>query len=242
MTIRAKIQGLPGLSLERREAMQGQRETRAFSFELKAVNDEGEIEGYGSVFGVRDIYNDIVMPGAFAVSLAEHRANGTLPAMLWQHDPDKPIGVWTDMVEDDRGLRVRGRLVMEAEHGKAAHALLKAGALRGLSIGFMSKAWAYENDSGIRTLTQVDLWEVSLVTFPANARATVDSVKGAIDTIDVPRDAEKILREAGLSKADATAFVSRVMRMGEARREAADATAKATAAARRLLSVMSGKG
>lgn len=213
--------------------------TRAFSCALKAAGEEGEIEGYGSVFGVVDSYDDIVAPGAFAMSLAEHRANGTLPAMLWQHDPSEPIGVWTEMAEDDRGLRVRGRLILETERGRQAHALLKADALRGLSIGFMSKAWAYEKDSGIRTLTQVDLWEVSLVTFPANTRAKVESVKKcAVDDIAAPKDAERTLREAGFSKADATALVARVMRMGEARREAADATAKAAAAADRLLRAM----
>lgn len=211
------------------------RQTRACSFELKAVDDAGTVEGYGSVFGVKDSYDDVVLPGAFATSLAEHRAAGTFPAMLWQHNADEPCGVWTEMSEDATGLRVKGKLVLESERGKAALALLKAGAIRGLSIGFMSKSWGYDKESGIRTLSQVDLWEVSLVTFPANGRALVDSVKGVIDQIGTPADAEKILREAGFSKASATAMCSRMMRMGEARREAADLTAKAVAAASRLL-------
>lgn len=217
-------------------------ETRTYALEIRATGDDGMIEGYGSVFGVKDAYSDIVAPGAFLQSLAQHKNDGTMPAMLWQHYTDEPIGVWTEMVEDERGLRVKGQIVMETERGKAAHALLKKGALRGLSIGFVSKEWSYDADAGIRTVTQVDLWEVSLVTFPANGKATVDSVKGAVDQMAAPKDAERILREAGLSKADATAFVSRVMRMGEERREAAESTAELKRAAERLLSKFTQKG
>ena len=230
MTRRLETKSAPGL------------ETRAFAFEIRATGDDGQIEGYGSVFGVKDAYSDIVAPGAFAMSLAAHKAEGTLPAMLWQHDSGEPIGVWTEMAEDDRGLRVKGQIVMETERGKAAHALLKKRALRGLSIGFVSKEWSYDSDAGIRTLTQIDLWEVSLVTFPANGKAMIDSVKCAVDQIAAPKDAEKALREAGFSKADATALVSRIMRMGEERREAAESTAELKRAAERLLSKFTLKG
>jgi uncharacterized protein len=226
------------LILERREAPQ-RSEVRAFAFDLKAAGEDGQIEGYGSVFGVKDAYADIVAAGAFKETLADHKAAGTMPAMLWQHDTAEPIGVWTDMVEDEKGLRVKGQIVMETERGKAAHALLRKGALRGLSIGFVSKEWAYDRDADIRTLTKVDLWEVSLVTFPANGKAMVDSVKCAVDEIASPKDAERTLREAGFSKADATAIVSRVMRMGEERREAAESTAELKRAAERLLNIIS---
>lgn len=220
--------------LERRDAT-GNRMVQAFAFDLKAVDEGGMIEGYGSVFGEKDTYNDIVAKGAFSASLKAHKSAGTMPAMLWQHDPGEPIGVWMDMEEDDRGLRVRGQIVMETERGKAAYALLKRGALRGLSIGFMAKSWQYDRDTEIRTVIEIDLWEVSLVTFPANGKALVDGVKAAIDTMGGPKDAEKTLREAGFSKSDATAFVSRVLRMGEERREAANALAEASRAAQRLL-------
>jgi uncharacterized protein len=216
-------------------------ETRSFAFEVKASGNDGEIEGYASVFGLKDSYSDVVSPGAFTKSLDEHRAAATLPAMLWQHEDDEPIGVWTEMVEDARGLRVKGKIVLEADKGRSAFALLKAGALRGLSIGFMSKEWSFDEDTGIRTLTAVDLWEVSLVTFPAQKEAVIDSIKAAVDEIGAPKDAEKILREAGFSKADATSLVSRMMRMGEERREAANATSQATRAAERLLSLLSQK-
>ena len=218
--------------IETRDA--GKCETRSFAFEVRASGENGEIEGYGSVFGVKDTYDDVVMPGAFSASIAEHKAAGTMPAMLWQHDQSEPIGVWLDMDEDEKGLRVKGQIVMETEKGKAAYALLKKGALRGLSIGFLTKEWSYDEETRVRSLTAVDLWEVSLVTFPANVKAMIDTVKN-MGRIDAPKDAEKVLREAGFSKADATAFVSGVMRLGEERREAAYAAAEVKAAAERLL-------
>lgn len=203
-------------------------------FEIKAVNADGTVEGYGSVFGVRDNYDDVIAKGAFIQSLKDHKAAGTMPAMLWQHDADKPIGIWTEMVEDEKGLRIKGQLAMETVKGKEAHALLKMGAINGLSIGFMSKQWAYDRETEVRTLTEIDLWEVSLVTFPANEKARVTNVKSA-DEMATPKDAEKALRDAGFSKSDATAFVSRVMRMGEVRSDSANSTAVAMKAADRLL-------
>lgn len=221
--------------LERKSADPCRRETRAFSLSLKATGDDGTIEGYGSVFGVRDNWDDIIAKGAFAASLAAHKSAGTMPAMLWQHSADAPIGVWSDMVEDEKGLYIKGQLVMDTVRGKEAHALLKAGAINGLSIGFMSKQWAYDRDTDVRTLTEVDLWEVSLVTFPANEKARVTNVKASPDELATPKDAERILREAGFSKSDATAIVSRVMRMGEERSDSAKSAAAAIKAANRLL-------
>ena len=218
---------------ERKDAGGG-REVRSFALQIKAAGDDGTVEGYGSVFGVRDNYDDVIAKGAFINSLKEHKAAGTMPAMLWQHDADKPIGVWTEMVEDEKGLRIKGQLAMETVKGKEAHALLKMGALNGLSIGFMPKEWAYDRDTEVRTLTAIDLWEVSLVTFPANEKARVTNVKSA-DEMATPKDAEKALRDAGFSKSDATAFVSRVMRMGEVRSDSANSTAVAMKAADRLL-------
>lgn len=219
--------------LERKDAAGG-REVRSFALQIKATGDDGTVEGYGSVFGVRDNYDDVIAKGAFIQSLKDHKAAGTMPAMLWQHDADKPIGVWTEMVEDEKGLRIKGQLAMETVKGKEAHALLKMGALNGLSIGFMSKEWSYDRETEVRTLTAIDLWEVSLVTFPANEKARVTNVKSA-DELQAPKDAEKVLRDAGFSKSDATAFVSRVMRMGEVRRDSVDSTVAAMKSADRLL-------
>ncbi len=223
--------------LERKDAAGG-REVRSFALQIKATGDDGTVEGYGSVFGVRDNYDDVIAKGAFIQSLKDHKAAGTMPAMLWQHSADAPIGVWTDMGEDAKGLRIKGMLCLDTVQGKEAYALLKMGAINGLSIGFMSKQWAYDRDTDVRTLTEIDLWEVSLVTFPANEKARVTNVKSASE-LATPKDAERILRDAGFSKADATALVSRVMRMGEERSDSADSTAKALKSAQRLIASLS---
>jgi len=222
--------------LELREAAGG-RETRAYALQIKAAGDDGSVEGYGSVFGVRDNYDDVIAKGAFMGSLNAHKAAGTMPAMLWQHDASQPIGIWTGMTEDEKGLRITGKLALDTAKGKEAHALLKMGALNGLSIGFVSKQWAYDRETEVRTLTEIDLWEVSLVTFPANEKARVTNVKSA-EEVSAPRDAERILRDAGFSKSDATALVSRVMRMGEQRSDSAAAAARAIRAAERLLETL----
>lgn len=217
-----------------------QCEHRSFALSARAVGDDGTVEGYGSVFGARDTYDDVITPGAFASSLKEHRGAGTMPAMLWQHDPSEPIGVWADMAEDEKGLRVKGRLVLESERGRAAHALLKAGALNGLSIGFMAKEWSYDRESEVRTLTAIDLWEVSMVTFPAQRQARVTSVKSAdVAGLVTIRHAEKALRDAGFSADAAGAFVAQVKRIVLAERDARDAAARAAEAADRLLRVLS---
>jgi uncharacterized protein len=211
-----------------------QLETRAFNLTVKSVSESGEIEGYGSVFNVEDSYSDVIAPGAFAKSLAVHQSENTMPAMLWQHASDAPVGLWTKMAEDAHGLLVKGQLCLDIQKGKDAHALLKMRAVSGLSIGFASKNWVYNRDSDIRTLTEIELWEVSLVTFPANGKARVTNVKSALELAS-PKDAERILRDAGFSKADATAYVSRLMRMGEERSDSVQSAAKAQQAAQRLL-------
>lgn len=220
-----------------RRSGQAARQTRAFALSIKAAED-GTVEGYGSVFGVRDSYDDVIAAGAFVKSLAEHKAAGSMPAMLWQHNSDEPIGVWTDMAEDEKGLRVKGMLALDTVRGREAHALLKLGALNGLSIGFMSKQWSYDRETEVRTLTEIDLWEVSLVTFPANERARVTNVKasdvGAITSI---RDAERALRDAGLSAEVARAFVAQVKRIALEERDAPGAAAAMQAAERLLRSL-----
>ena len=180
-----------------------------FGFEVKAVNEDGTIEGYGSVFGVKDSYADIIQKGAFDKSIKAHKEQKSMPALLWQHDAMQPIGVWTDMAEDAKGLRLKGKLAMDTVKGKEAHALLKMGALNGLSIGFMTKQAQYDEKTEIRTLTEVEIWETSIVTFPANTKARVTHVKSA-DEMQTLKDAERILRDSGFSKQDALAFVSRV--------------------------------
>lgn len=185
-------------------------------FQVKALSDDGMIEGYGSVFGVRDSYSDIVAAGAFNASLAAHKAAGTMPALLWQHRADEPIGVWTSMVEDQKGLAVVGQLAMDTTRGREAHALLKMRAINGLSIGFYSKEWKYDTENDVRTLTEVDLWETSLVTFPSNSAARVTAVK-SIETLESLREVEMMLRDRGFSKTEAVALVAKIkgMRPGD---------------------------
>ena len=207
-----------------------------FGFEVKTVGADGTIEGYGSVFGVKDSYADVIQKGAFDKSIKAHREAKSMPALLWQHDAAQPIGVWTEMSEDSNGLKLKGKLAMDTVKGKEAHALLKMGALNGLSIGFMTKQAQYDEKTEIRTLTEVEIWETSIVTFPANTKARVTHVKSA-DDLATPKDAEKALRDAGFSKSDATAFVSRVMRMGEQRSDSADSTTE-TKAAEKLLRLL----
>lgn len=179
------------------------------AFQLKALSDSGTFSGYGSVFNVEDSYGDIVLPGAFADSLAAQKAKNRMPAMLWQHRSAEPLGVYTAMSEDNLGLKVEGQLALTTVRGAEAHALLKMNALSGLSIGYMPREDSYDKVTGITTLKKVDLWEVSLVTFPANDAARVQGVK-TIETIDSIRDAEKYLRDAGFSRKEAVAFIARV--------------------------------
>lgn len=224
--------------LEIREAAGG-REVRSFAMQIKATGEDGMIEGYGSVFGVADSYDDVIARGAFAASLKSHKAAGTMPAMLWQHEADEPIGVWTEMSEDAKGLKVRGQLCLDTSCGKEAYALLKMGALNGLSIGFISRQWIYDTETDIRTLTEVDLWEVSLVTFPANESARVIGVKASdVAGITSIRQAEQALRDAGISADTAKALIASVKRIALDERDAHGAAA-AMKAADRLLNSLS---
>ena len=167
--------------------------------ELKA-DEAGVIEGYGSIFGNVDSYGDVVAKGAFTRTIADAKESGRMPAMLWQHSADEPIGVWTAMREDDRGLYVKGKLA-DTQRGREALALIKMGALSGLSIGYSTVAADYDTSKDIRVLTDVDLWEVSPVTFPANDKARITSAKSA--DIKTRRDFEGFLRDAGFSRTDA---------------------------------------
>jgi HK97 family phage prohead protease len=180
-------------------------------FEVKAVQEDGTFDGYGSIFGNVDSYKEIVAPGAFAESLVQWKESGRLPPVLWQHRSGEPIGPFVEMAEDGVGLRVKGRLLVDdVQRAKEARALMKAKAVNGLSIGFVTREDAYDRVTGIRTLKKVDLWEVSVVTFPANPAAQISSVKSAIDGIQNLSDAEAFLRDVGrLSKSQATAFISR---------------------------------
>ena len=167
--------------------------------ELKAYHDEEEskeyglFEGYGSVFGNKDLGNDVIEKGAFAKSIKRRTNKGV--KLLYQHKSDMPIGVFDEIREDDHGLVVKGRLALKTQAGAEAYELLKMGALDGLSIGFRvnPSEVSYDKRNNKRIIKEVDLMEVSLVTFPMNPQATVRSVKGEQYSI---REWEKGLRDA----------------------------------------------
>ena len=141
------------------------------------IEPDGTVEGYASLFGEIDQARDMVMRGAFAATLAQ-RGVHRIP-MLFQHDPSEPVGVWLELREDSRGLFARGRLIPEVARGRELLSLLRAGAIDGLSIGFRTVKGAIDARTRVRRLVAVDLWEISIVTFPLLAGARVRAVKGA---------------------------------------------------------------
>lgn len=180
------------------EAVDGRAIKRAsIACEYKAMDDAptGRFSGYGAVFGNVDAYNERILPGAFTDTLAEANRVGRMPAMLWQHNPSQPIGVWRTMREDARGLYVEGELA-DTQLAREAYSLMKLGALSGLSIGFSVTDERVSKDEGVRELLAVNLWEVSPVTFPANGAARVEAVKFAGSAMTV-REFEAFLRDAG---------------------------------------------
>jgi uncharacterized protein len=144
---------------------------------LPVAAGTGVFEGYASLFGRRDQQGDVVMPGAFAQSLKTKGADNV--RMLFQHDPAEPVGTWIDLVERPRGLFVRGRLNLKVQRGSELLALLESGGLDGLSIGFKTIRARNDRASGTRQLLSIDLWEISLVTFPMLVGARVSTVKSA---------------------------------------------------------------
>ena len=176
---------------------------RQFGFEVKSLDETGAFAGYGSVFGNADFYRDVVMPGAFQDSLAQWQDQKALPPILWQHNSDQPIGPFTKMAEDGKGLAVEGQLlVKDVKKAREAYALLKANAIRGMSIGYNPLEEEYDAKTNVNRLLKVDLWEVSIVTFPANTDATVSQIKTILKGGRMPTLAEfeASLREEGWSR------------------------------------------
>lgn len=165
----------------------------------KELDDGGFFEGYASVFGVQDSDGDVIVKGAFRKSIEAYQAKGKMPKMLWQHDRREIVGKFMEMREDDNGLWVKGKLILETSKGREAYALMKEGELDAMSVGFnIMEAGAGGRG---RVIEEVDLWEISLVTWGANPDALITNVKSM-------KDFEKVLRDAGCSRKQATAFVS----------------------------------
>lgn len=220
-------------------------------YEIKlAEGDDAQamaFSGYGSVFNQVDSYGDVIVKGAFRDTLRDAKKSGNWPAMLSQHggwgmgaDDLTPVGIWTDMAEDDHGLKVEGRLA-DTTRGREAYALLKMQprpALTGLSIGFVAKEWSIgtKPEEPRRTLKKIELWEVSLVTFPANPKARIADVKS--ESGRTIRDAEHALREAGFSAGEAKAILAKGFKVLGRRDDASPDMTALTAALKRNLGIL----
>jgi HK97 family phage prohead protease len=170
----------------------------SFALDLKREPDaDGTFEGYASVFENVDSGMDVITRGAFTKSL-----DGRKPKMLWQHNPNDVIGVWDEVAENDRGLYVKGRISSGVEKGREALELLRMGAIDAMSIGYRTVQAVKEGNGSVRRLTELDLFEVSLVTFPMNELAMVTDVK----SITTEREFERALRDAGFTRKEATAI------------------------------------
>lgn len=172
-------------------------EHKRLDLEVKAEGEDGEFTGYGSAFWTVDEGGDRVAEGAFASSLKSR-----MPKMLWQHDPGQPIGKWLEAREDKNGLYLRGKLSLGTTQGRDAYALMKDGVLDGLSIGYRTRKSF--NEGNVRVLKEIDLLEVSLVTFPMNPLATVTGMKSEF----TERDLERVLRQTGFSRTEAKAITA----------------------------------
>ncbi len=182
-------------------------EVKFTCLDLKAVEVDGSFEGYASLFNREDLSHDIVLPGAFSESLRQRGPHGV--KMLFQHDANQPIGVWAALKEDARGLYAQGRLMPEVAKAREVHALMRAGALDGLSIGFRTVKGRRDRASGVRRLEKVDLWEISVGTFPLLPEARIATMKGRLAAGSSEREFERWLtRDAGLTRREARALMS----------------------------------
>ncbi len=188
--------------------------------DFKGISREGSFEGYASLFGQKDMGGDIVERGAFAASLEKRGAAGI--RMLFQHDPAEPVGVWREIREDHRGLFVRGRLLPEVARSREILSLMREGALDGLSIGFRTVRGKSDKRGGVRRLHEIDLWEISIVTFPMLPQARIRKVKG--DALPTTREFERwLVRDAGFTRSMARAVIRSGYKNLASKRDAAGA-------------------
>jgi len=181
-------------------------------FEVKAsdVKADGTFTGHASVFDELDSHFDVVVKGAFEKSLkSDFLDKGRKVPMLWQHDPKQPIGVYSKIFEDEKGLYVEGEINMDVQKGQECHALLKQGAMSGLSIGYSTINDKWDDNGIVRRLLEVKLWEASPVTFPSGDAARVNDVKFMQELVTLA-DCESVLREHGLSRKESETFIARI--------------------------------
>ncbi|CAA0088121.1 Uncharacterised protein [Starkeya nomas] len=174
-------------------------QTKAQPGALARIEPDGSFEGYAALFGRVDLGRDLILPGAFSRSLAERGAPGV--RMLFQHDPAEPIGTWLSLREDGVGLHVRGRLTLDVARARDVLALMRAGAIDGLSIGFRAVEGRTDPRTRVRRLSRIDLWEVSVVTFPMQPDARIAGVKHAPLAAAIRRGARRLRALPGLRPA-----------------------------------------
>ncbi len=214
------------------------RESHFTALDLKSVADDGAFEGYASLFGREDLGRDVVLPGAFRDSLATRGASGV--RMLFQHNPAEPIGLWETLAEDAKGLFVRGRLMATVARAREVLALMRAGAIDGLSIGFRTVKAHRDRLRGVRRIEKIDLWEISIVTFPLLPEARIATVKSRpfAHTTPSEREFERWLtQDAGLTRSEARAVLRAGFKGLAALRDAAVDPIEATRLAHRCAAI-----
>lgn len=187
-----------------------QRETKFAPVAIDEISLGGQFSGYASVFGQVDMGNDIVARGAFAKCLRKHKSSQI--RMLFQHNPDEPIGIWREIREDAKGLFVSGTISSKTTRGRELIELMHQGAIDGLSIGFKTVRSNKNKSSGLRTILEAELWEISIVTFPMQEDARVLAIKNAHTGRERPtiRQFEYWLtRDVGLSRSEAKTVISK---------------------------------
>jgi len=198
------------------------RECKFLTASLDEISLDGEFSGYASLFGKTDLGNDKVAKGAFSKSVRARKPAGI--RMLFQHNPDKPIGVWEEIVEDEKGLFVRGRITKDVANGAEVLSLMRSGAIDGLSIGLKTKRSRRDKKSGTREILEADLWEISVVTFPMLPDARVSQVKNMTGSKHLPtiREFERWLtRDAGLTRSEARIVIGKGFSQLASRQDAA---------------------
>ena len=177
-----------------------ERKRLSCALDIKSIDHQGRFAGYASVFGVVDNQRDMMLAGAFKHTLSGRTGEIKL---LWQHQQSEPIGVFDTIFEDKHGLYVEGRLLLDVQRAKEAYALLKEGAVSGLSIGYSPVRYKTDSKTGIRLLAEVELWEISLVTFPANEVAGVTVVKHSQEEAQTKQSSDVQAGEGFIALSDA---------------------------------------
>ncbi len=200
-------------------------EAKFTALAIKPDATTGTFEGYAARFNAQDLGHDIILPGAFRASLAARGPDGV--RMLFQHDPAEPIGVWDELREDAHGLYAKGHLLADVARAREVLALIRGGAVDGLSIGFRAVRASKDAKTGIRRISEIDLWEISIVTFPMQPDARISAVKSHPFAGRTPTSKEFerwLTRDAGFSRSEARALAAHGLKGLSATRDAGTGT------------------